>query len=400
MKLLNYISVAVIVSSLAISGCAKSETKETVAPAESVTPATSGTVDPQAGITNMLAASALVKTAVDAKDAAQVKKVGPQLEVAWASFEDKIKPNYPDDYLKVENSLTPLLSGAQQDSPDFAILSKLNDDLKAVLDQLSSDLADGKKAVDAKALESSPELQVAAKSYMAYVNEQGGLLVDQLEKLQAAIAGGDLKAAQTEYVQSRMPYERIEPIIETFIELDQVMDARVDDFESDADPKFTGYHRIENILFVKKTLDGALPFADDLLANGKKMRDNIKTVVIGPADFVTGVGELMEEAQSKKITGEEERWSEASLPILRANVEGAEKIYVLVEAELKKKDPVLNDKIGQSLTQVLKQIDTLSPAGKEWTLYSKLEQAQVIDLKNKLEALAEPMVRMPGVLGG
>ncbi|QGQ94609.1 EfeM/EfeO family lipoprotein [Paenibacillus psychroresistens] len=397
MKLFNYVSIAVIVSSLALSGCTKSDTKETATPAVS----TAASIDAQTGIKSMLDTSALFKTSVDAKDAAQVKKLGAQLEAQWLSFENTIKPNYPDDYLKVETNWSPLTIGAKQDSLDFDILTKLNDDLKAVLEQLSTDLADGKKAVDAKALESSPELQAAATTYMAYVNEQGEQLVVQLEKLQAAIASGDLKAAQTAYGQSRPPYERIEPIIETFIELDEVMDARVDDFESDADPKFTGYHRIENILFVKKTLDGAQPFADDLLANGKKMRESIKTAVIGPADFVTGVGELMEEAQTSKITGEEERWSGASLPVLRANVEGAEEIYNLVKDELKKKDSALNDTIGDALTKVLAQIDALSPKDAvEWTDYSKLTPAQIVDLKNKLEALAEPMVRMPGVLGG
>lgn len=49
-----------------------------------------------------------------------------------------------------------------------------------------------------------------------------------------------------------MPYERIEPIIETFSELDGVMDARVDDFKNEKDPAFTGYHRIEYLLFVKR----------------------------------------------------------------------------------------------------------------------------------------------------
>lgn len=395
MKLFYSISIAVLVSSLALSGCTKSETKDTATPFVSA-----ATVDPQTGIKNMLAASDLFKTAVEAKDAVQVKKIGPTLEDAWASFEDSIKPNYPDDYLKVENNLTPLTSGAKQDSPDFGLLSKLNEDLRAVLQQMITDLADGKQAVDAEALESSPELQAAAKAYVVYVNEQGEQLVVQLEKLLTAIASGDLKAAQTEYVQSRVPYERIEPIIETFKELDGLMDARVDDFDHESDPKFTGYHRIEHILFANKTLDGARPFADDLLTNGKKMRDSIKTAVIGPKDFITGVGELMEEAQTKKITGEEERWSDASLPILRANVEGAEKIYTLVQAELKKKDAALNDRISESLVKVLQQIDALSPIGAEWTLYSELKQPQIVDLKNKLEALAEPLVRMPGVLGG
>jgi iron uptake system component EfeO len=131
----------------------------------------------------------------------------------------------------------------------------------------------------------------------------------------------------------------------------------------------------------------------------KKMRDAIKKVVLEPADFITGVGELMEEAQTKKITGEEERWSDASLPVLRANVEGAQQIFTLVQPELKKKDAGLELKIADSLQKLLQQMDVLSPSGSRWTKYSTLTQSQIVDLKNKLEALAEPMVRMPAILG-
>jgi iron uptake system EfeUOB component EfeO/EfeM len=166
MKLFNYISLAVIVSSIALSGCTKSETKETATPVTSA--ATS--IDPQTGIKSMLDASALFNKAVDAKDAAQVKIIGPQFEEAWASFEVIIKANYPDAYLKVENSLSPLIIGAKQDTADFAILSKLNEALQATLTQLSANFVDGTKAVDSKALENSPELQTAAKAYISYVN--------------------------------------------------------------------------------------------------------------------------------------------------------------------------------------------------------------------------------------
>jgi iron uptake system component EfeO len=178
------------------------------------------------------------------------------------------------------------------------------------------------------------------------------------------------------------------------------MDARVDDYANENDPEFTGYHRIEDFLFVKKTTEGAKSYADELLTNGKKMRDAIKTVALEPADFITGVGELMEEAQTKKITGEEERWSDASLPVLRANVEGAQKIFTLVRTELNKRDPELEQKIADSLQKLLTQMDLLSPPGSKWTNYSTLPQLQIVDLKNKLEAVAEPMVRMPAVLGG
>jgi iron uptake system component EfeO len=392
MKAAYYSIISLILCSLILSGCGKPETKEAAIPTVSIVP--------QSGINLMIADSEFVKIAVAAKDPVQVKQAALQLEQAWLSFEEEIKPKYPEAYLQIESSLAPLISGANQEKQDFAILNKLNEELQAALQQLRSNLDGGKGAVDAKAIGDSTELQAATQAYIGYVNEQGGKLVIELEKLVTAIAASDLKTAQAQYVQSRLPYERIEPIIETFKELDEVMDARVDDFDSETDAKFTGYHRIEHILFVQKTINGAKPFADELLANGKKMRDSIKTAVIAPSDFVTGVGELMEEAQTKKITGEEERWSEASLPILRANVEGAQKIYTLVQEELNKKDEALNEQISVSLSKVLQQLDTLSPVGTQWTSYGKLTQAQLVDLKNKLEALAEPLVRMPGVLGG
>jgi iron uptake system component EfeO len=393
MRTVYYSIIMMILCGSIFSACGKADTtKEAAVPTVSVAP--------HNGLNLMIAASDEFKAAVDAKDVAAMKKAAPQLEQAWQSFEDEIKPQYPEAYLQIESSLAPLTSGAVQEMPDYAILSKLNEELRKALQQLNLDLNSGKGAVDTKSLENSAELQAATQSYISYVNEQGEEMVIELEKLAAAIAANDLETAKMQYVQSRLPYERIEPIIETFVELDEVMDARVDDFESETDAKFTGYHRIEHILFVQKTTNGAKPFADELLANGKKMRDSIKTAVIAPADFVTGVGELMEEAQTKKITGEEERWSEASIPILRANVEGAQKIYTLVQDELNKKDQALNEQISLSLNKVLQQLDSLSPIGQEWTVYSTLKQAQIVDLKNKLEALAEPLVRMPGVLGG
>jgi iron uptake system component EfeO len=397
MKLFYFLMITAVVCSLALSGCGKTDEQTT---AVSTSPANE-TVDPQKGLIQMMALTDALKAAIAAKEAGKIKAAGPQLEQMWSTFEDALKVKFPDGYLKVENNLSPLVSGVKQSALDEALLSKLNDELHATLAQLSMDWSsDSKKAVDADALKQSKELQTAAALYITYINDQGNELVAQLDKLNHSISSGDLAAAQVLYVQSRIPYERIEPIIEKFSDLDGAMDARVDDYANENDPEFTGYHRIEDFLFVKKTTEGAKSYADELLTNGKKMRDAIKTVALEPADFITGVGELMEEAQTKKITGEEERWSDASLPVLRANVEGAQKIFTLVRTELNKRDPELEQKIADSLQKLLTQMDLLSPPGSKWTNYSTLPQLQIVDLKNKLEAVAEPMVRMPAVLGG
>ncbi|MEW9698849.1 imelysin family protein [Paenibacillus sp. SI8] len=386
---------------LVVAGCSKAATPApttSAAPVESQTPNV-GKVPAKDGAASLLKTVDELKNQLSAKKVTDPKKQSAALEDGWASFEDEVKVKYPDLYVKVEKFLTPLEAGLNQAKLDNDLLTQLNDGLKGAVGELSTSLNENKGAVNAAAISASKELQEATKAYNQYVQDQGKQLVTLLEQLNTAVKSGDLKKAQETYVQSRMPYERIEPVIEKFAELDGVMDARVDDFKNEDDPEFTGYHRIEHLLFVKKNVKDAEAFAARLLEDGKKMQKEIAATNIEATDFVTGVGELMEEAQASKITGEEERWSGATVPVIRANVEGAQEIYNLVKGELNKKDAALDEKISKSLTAVIETMNTLSPAGNTWNDFGKIEQSKQIDLKNKLEALAEPLVKMPGTLG-
>ena len=79
-----------------------------------------------------------------------------------------------------------------------------------------------------------------------------------------AVRAGDLKAAQDAFAPSRMPWERIEPIAGLVEDTDGKTDSRVDDFANVDDPTFTGWHRLEYLLFEKNTTEGGAPFADQL----------------------------------------------------------------------------------------------------------------------------------------
>ncbi|MCY9657351.1 EfeM/EfeO family lipoprotein [Paenibacillus chondroitinus] len=373
-------------TTLVLAGCGKTETTEVTK------------VPFKEGSAALLTSIDQLKGQLDANKIKDAKKLSTQLEDQWASFEDEVKPKFPELYFKVEKFLIPLEAGLKQDKLDYPTLTALNTNVKTAITELTTAFTDNKGAVNKDVIEASKELQEAAKAYNKYVQDQGKQLVTVLEQFDAAVKSGDLKKAQEAYGQSRMPYERIEPIIETFSELDGVMDARVDDFKNEKDPAFTGYHRIEHLLFVKKNVKDAEPFSARLLEDGKKMQQAIAATTIEPSDFIAGVGELMEEAQSSKITGEEERWSGATVPVIRANVEGAQAIYDLVKGELKKKDAALDEKISKSLAAVIDTMNTLSPVGPTWNDFGKLDQAKQVDLKNKLEALAEPLVKMPGTL--
>ena len=67
---------------------------------------------------------------------------------------------------------------------------------------------------------------------------------------------GDLEAAKAAYAPSREAWERIEPIAGLIEEIDGAVDARVDDFEGPNDPTFTGWHRLEYLLWEKNTTEG------------------------------------------------------------------------------------------------------------------------------------------------
>ena len=59
-----------------------------------------------------------------------------------------------------------------------------------------------------------------------------------------------MAAAKKAYEEARPFYERIEPLVVLFPELDGKIDAREDDFPKKAeDPKWTGFHPIERDLW-------------------------------------------------------------------------------------------------------------------------------------------------------
>ena len=89
----------------------------------------------------------------------------------------------------------------------------------------------------------------AVAEYKAYVIEQIDEIVATTTVFTDAVRAGDLEAAKAAYAPSRQAWERIEPIAGLVEEIDGAVDARVDDFEGADDPEFTGWHRIEYLLW-------------------------------------------------------------------------------------------------------------------------------------------------------
>ncbi|NDL65779.1 iron uptake system protein EfeO [Acerihabitans arboris] len=235
--------------------------------------------------------------------------------------------------------------------------------------------------------------------YKVYVLQQVGELVTHTKTFTDAVKKGDLATAQKLFASTRVYYERIEPIAELFSDLDGSIDAREDDFEQkSADPKFTGFHRLEKILFSDKTTAGTAPFADRLYQDTQDLQKRISDLTFPPSKVVGGAAGLIEEVASSKISGEEDRYSRTDLSDFQANIDGAQKIVNLLRPLLLKADASLLAKIDGNFAKVDKVLAKYRTKD-GFESYDKLTDADRTALKGPITTLAEDLALLRGVLG-
>jgi iron uptake system component EfeO len=245
-------------------------------------------------------------------------------------------------------------------------------------------------------IEGSPELDAAARKYQDYVDGQSELLVDRTEGFVAAVKAGDVEEAKELYAPSRVPWERIEPIAEKFGTLDPEVDAREGDVP---DRQWTGFHRIEQALWVEDTTEGQAEYASELMSDVRRLERQVDNVRLQASDPVFGAVELLNEVSATKITGEEERYSHTDLYDIAANVEGAEVAFEFVKPVVERQNPELVAEIETRLADLEREMEPYR-RGDGWVSYEKLDESERRALSQKVDALAEPLSRVGRVLSG
>ncbi|HWI74567.1 MAG TPA: iron uptake system protein EfeO [Baekduia sp.] len=240
-----------------------------------------------------------------------------------------------------------------------------------------------------------PLLKSATASYRSYVENQSKILVARVEKFAAAVKAGDVAGAKAQFASARGPYETIEPVAESFGNLDPEIDARVNDVEQGT--PWTGFHKIEQGLWVKKSTKGLEPLADKLLADVKRLQTKTKGLTYQPEELANGANGLLDEVSASKITGEEDRYSHTDLYDFAANVEGSETAFGLLAPALKKTDPALTTTIASRFDAVNAALDALKQ-GDAFPSYDTIDAAQRKKLSQLVDALAEPLSKVAAKL--
>ncbi len=238
----------------------------------------------------------------------------------------------------------------------------------------------------------------AVDTYLAYVKGEADQLIAATAPFAAAVKAGDRTKATHAYAAARYHYEAIEPIAESFGDLDPAVDAREGDVPA---AEWGGFHRIEKALWADGSLTGMGPVADKLEADLVRLRQQIDAVELEPAQIANGAVELLNEVSTSKITGEEDRYSHTDLSDFDANLAGAKEAFEAVKPLLAGAQQSLSDQLEQRFADVKAALDGhqgADPTGNGFALYTALTPEQTRALSTTLDTLAEPLSKVAALV--
>ena len=178
------------------------------------------------------------------------------------------------------------------------------------------------------------------------------------------------------------------------------MDAREDDFDKKADdPSFLGFHRIEKAVFADGSTAGLGGVADRLMADTLDLQKRLADLAITPKAMVGGAADLIEEVASRKISGEEDRYSRTDLWDFDANIDGAQKIVDLLRPLVERRDPSLDARVRDNFAKVDVLLGKYRSGQDGFESYEKLTDHDRNGLKGPVTILAEDLSSLKGTLG-
>lgn len=240
-------------------------------------------------------------------------------------------------------------------------------------------------------------VKAANTQYASYVKDQTEQLKEQTQKFVTLYKSGKDDEARALYAPARVHWERIEPVAESFGDLDPRMDLREADLE--AGQKWTGWHAIEKDLWPPKTGYKAFTtaqratMADQLMKDTDELYSRTRTISFTTDQIGNGAKSLLDEVAKGKVTGEEEIWSHTDLWDFQANVDGARVAWEGLRPILKKKDAALDASLQLRFSQLQKLLDQ-HKQGDGFVSYDKLTKAQVKELSDAVNALSEPLSKL------
>jgi iron uptake system component EfeO len=243
---------------------------------------------------------------------------------------------------------------------------------------------------------SAAKLAEAVAHHKRYLDTQGEALVARTREFADAVKAGNVEQAKALFPAARAPYERIEPAAESFRDLDLKLDGREDDGR-DPDVAWTGYHRLEKDLWVDGLQPDSAQVADQLVADVTELRTRLGTLRPSPPELADGAKSLLDEITTRKLTGDEDRYSHTDLWDFAANLEGSRAAVDALRPVIDEKDQELGSVLDERFGVVEKLLDG-HRVGDGFRSYNALTRNEIKRMTDAVDALSEAVSQVAGVV--
>lgn len=205
--------------------------------------------------------------------------------------------------------------------------------------------------------------QAIATSYHTYAVGQAGQLVTKTKVFTDAIRAGDMTAAMNAYGPAHLIYENIEFVGDHVDDgkLDMAIDARETAAqEGDGDQtEWTGFHRLEKMLWGDRSLTGAAPLATRLDTDIAAFRDLLGSHSFTPVELANGAAASIDETLEVHLPALEDHYSHTGLWDVAGKVESANQIFTLLRPTVEQADNGLAEQVQTELTGITGKLATL-----------------------------------------
>lgn len=237
--------------------------------------------------------------------------------------------------------------------------------------------------------------------YRVYLAVQSSALVAAVGRLDAAIKGGDLAAARAAWTEARLPYKRIEAVSGRMADLEDSIDPLPEYLAArEADPAFTGFHRIEYGLWADEQggTEGLAPVSARLLADVTTLKDRLRALKLAPEELAGTAARQADHLASAQIAAGEDRWSGADLPEMEAALAGIAKSAGLMRPLVAEAAPAVAADYDAALTSAQAGLAELKgPQG--YPRFGDLDKAARDDLAGRFTALGKAIAAMNPAIG-
>lgn len=234
-------------------------------------------------------------------------------------------------------------------------------------------LALGQQAPTPAGAPSQADLDAAVAAGIQFVQSQTDAQIHGARTLQAAIEAGNLTEARLVYGQTRRWYEQIELLAYGFPDLDSDLDARPYGFPegetSDEDPltavsgsTYLGIHKIEALIFRDNNISAAVPYAQRYISDSQELPVQLRNSsnFNAKGQFAALIAEATE-VSGKKVSSEEETFSDLSNLIFFNNFLGLQGVYQPFGKLLERRNPLLAQRVNDAISAALDSVSGYVP---------------------------------------